>query len=281
MVQKRERKTPHTAPPDGTAMLRDVLAHSEPRPERSASQTEKNQYAVRFADRMAALLARDLSPRMRGIEASTKRGAASVRGKKQLDVNFSTPQLGLALGISLKSVHLRESTGGQRYTHNLKRNEEELRIEASGYHKRQPYAVMVGVLCLPFDSCADARSTHTSSSFGSWVRHLRPFTGRTGPLDEDDRFERLYIALYDPDGSELRFFDIRTSPPKNGRPRSEGELLGPQGRDAPPLRMLSYAEFLDEVHHVYLARNSAVFQWADGEAEPLDADEFDEPGAPD
>jgi hypothetical protein len=261
-------------------MLRELLDHCAPRPERSALQAEKNQYAIRFADRMAELLALDLSPRMIGIEATTKRGAASVRGKKQLDVNFSTPQLGLALGISLKSVHLRETTGGRRYTHNLKRNEEELRIEASGYHKRQPYAVMVGVLCLPFDSCTDAASSRTSSSFGSWVRHLRPFAGRTGPLDEDDRFERLYIALYEPDGSDLRFFDIRSAPPKNGRPRGDGAMFGSQGRNAAPMRLLSYAEFLDDVHRVYLLRNSAVFEWADGESEPLEPDEFGAPLEP-
>ena len=44
--------------------------------------------------------------------ATTKRSAGSVFGKKQLDVNFSTPQLGLALGISLKSVHIRETVLG-------------------------------------------------------------------------------------------------------------------------------------------------------------------------
>src|SRR4029079_19349631 len=136
-----------------------------------------------------------------------KRAAASVRGHKQLDVNFSTPQLGLALGSSLKSVHLREAAGGKRYTHNLKRNEEELRIEAAGYHKRQPYAVMVGVLFLPFDSCEDGKRNNPSS-VGSWVRHLRPYTARSGPRDDDDRFERIYIALYEPDGSNLGFFDI-------------------------------------------------------------------------
>ena len=65
-----------------------------------------------------------------------------------MDINFSTPELWLALGISLKSVHLRDIKGAERYTHNMKRNEEELRIEASGYHKRQPYAVMIAVLFL-------------------------------------------------------------------------------------------------------------------------------------
>ncbi|MBA3591739.1 hypothetical protein [Methylibium sp.] len=156
----------------GTAILREVLTAAEPRPDSTASVGDKNKYAVLFADRMAELIAKSLEPLMRGIEATTKRGSVSAQGKKQLDINFSTRHLGLALGISLKSVHIREASGGRRYTHNMKRNGEELRIEASGYHKRQPYAVMVGVLFLPFDSCRDARTTNTSSSFGSWVRHL-------------------------------------------------------------------------------------------------------------
>lgn len=273
MAGRTQRHRMEKATPDGAEVLQAILDSAGTRPGPSAPPSEKGRYAVQFADKMAQLLARDLSDKFPGIEATPKRAAAAARGSKQLDVNFSTPQLGLALGISLKSVHIREAAGGERYTHNLKRNEEELRIEASGYHKRQPYAVMIGVLCLPFDSCSDARSKRTSSSFGSWVRHLRPFTGRNGPKDEDDRFERLYVALYDPKGSDIRFFDIRTSPPKNDQPRADGDRFGPLGRAAPPLRLLSYEEFLEEVHFCFLQRNSAEFHWADGEVEPLDPEQ--------
>lgn len=264
--------------PDGEAVLRRVLESAYPRPDRTAPQSVKNAYAVRFADAMATALAHDLSRHLKGIEASSKRTAAGVRGNKQLDVNFSTPQLGLALGISLKSVHLRETTGGKRYTHNMKRNEEELRIEAAGYHKRQPYAVMVGVLFLPFDSCTDARSERTPSSFGSFVRHLRPYASRPSPHDELDRFERLFVALYEPDGSEFALFDIRSAPPKNGRPSREGALFGPAGRREPPRRAMSYDEFIVEVHRTYLERNAADFEWSGGEADPLEADDPELPG---
>ncbi len=269
MASRSTQRGAKIATPEGTATLREILGKAGKRPEPTAAASEKGGYAVRFADAMANALARDLDAKLPGIEASGRRGAASTKGSKQLDVNFSTPQLGLALGISLKSVHVREAGGGGRYTHNLKRNEEELRIEASGYHKRQPYAVMIGVLCLPFDSCADAKTDRTPSSFGSWVRHLRPYTGRSNPRDDEDRFERLYIALYESDGSDLRFFDVRTSPPKNARPPTEGDLFGPETRDV-PIRLLSYGEFLDEVYGTYLQRNSAEFHWADGEIEPLD-----------
>jgi hypothetical protein len=205
---------------------------------------------------MAARIAEHLFERLENIAASTKRTARSAHGTKQLDINFSTPRLGLALGISLKSVHLRDVKGAERYTHNMKRNEEELRIEASGYHKRQPYAVMVAVLFLPFDSADDGKKDNPSS-FGSWVRHLRPYTGRGEPEDDVDKFEKIYVGLYEPDGTSLRFFDVEEAPPKNGR----------------PAKTLDYREFLDDVYDAYLKRNEAEFQWAEGDEEPLRLEE--------
>jgi hypothetical protein len=256
---------------EGRAVIGEVLEASVPRPHAGESSKAKILYAVRFADKMAEVLARDLAPKMKGIRATTKREASSTGGRKQIDVNFSTPHLGLALGVSLKSVHIREATGAQRYTHNMKRNEEELRIEASGYHRRQPYAVIIGVLFLPYDSCEDARLEMTSSSFGSWVRKLRPYSGRSGPIDDADRFEKLFIGLYAPDGSDLRFFDVDTDPPKNGRPPTDGELF----KANRARRLLTYREFLDSAYHQYLHRNHAEFHWADGSEEPLDAGELD------
>lgn len=267
----KQKRSPSSRPAAraGSVLIGHVLAAAGTRPDSGSAQSEKNAYAVRFAEHFGVALAEDLSPRFPGIEATTSRGAASVRGAKQLDVNFSTPQLGLALGMSLKSVHIREAKGAGRYTHNMKRNEEELRIEASGYHKRQPYAVMVGVLCLPFDSCADAKTDRTSSSFGSWVRHLRPFAGRDRPGDDPDQFERLYVALYESDGADLRFFDVRTAPPRNGRPLMEGPLSQSGNPVDAPARALSYDEFLDAVHWTFLHRNRLVFSWADGSMDPL------------
>lgn len=265
--------------PDGAAAIRRVLGAAQPRPTVGDLTGAKVKYAVRFAEEMAKQIAADLEPRLRGISASAKRTAGSTQGKKkQLDVNFSTPEHGLLLGISLKSVHVRDakkqkdgSVKAGRYTHNMKRNEEELRIEAGGYHKRQPYAVMIGVLFLPLDSCDDAIK-NDPSSFGSWVRHLRPHTRRREPEDDNDRFEKLYVALYDVDGTELRFFDVECDPPKKGRPPVEGTLLAPDGRVR---RALSYAEFLFSCRAAYQRRNDVAFQWASGETAPLDIIEQD------
>jgi hypothetical protein len=232
-MAKKEHKEPASQLDAGVTVITQVLEASEPRPSRSDPVGAKNQYAVRFADHMATQIASDLFERLEDISATTKRTAGSARGKKQLDIK-----------------------GSERYTHNMKRNEEELRIEASGYHKRQPYAVMVAVLFLPFDAADDGKKDNPSS-FGSWVRHLRPYSGREDPEDEIDRFEKIYIGLYEPDRSNLRFFDVQTAPPKNGR----------------PVETLSYREFLGEVYHAYLRRNEAEFRWAEGDEEPLDIEE--------
>jgi len=253
MAKRTTRKAPN-----GAQVIRRVLAAAVPRPRSESSKEDKNKYAIRFADKMGQEIASALARHLPGTECSPKRKSQSLRNAKQLDVNFSSPEMGLALGLSLKSVHIREGTGSRRYTHNKKRNEEELRIEASGYHKRQPYAVMIGVLFLPIDSCDDAKKNN-SSSFGSWVRHLRPYSGRSGPHDDADRFEKLYIALYEPDGSDLRFFDVESAPPKAGRPSNS----------------LEFNEFIDACHETYNSRNSLDFTWDDG-SEPVPNDESDE-----
>lgn len=195
----------------------------------------------------------DLAPRFPGIDATTKKNAVTSKGKKQLDISFSTPKMGLALGVSLKSVHIRESGG--RYTHNIKRNDEELGTEASVYHERQPWAIMVAVLFLPLDACTDGKSG--PSSFGSWVRGLRPRVGRSSPGDRESLFEKGYIALYEPDGSDLQFFDIESAPPKRGV----------------PAELLSYADFIEGLYRAHVQRNHAEFRWADGDIEALSPDD--------
>jgi len=246
------------APSPQIRTLKDVLNSAEPRPPdvsptregRHKLSEEKRTYATRFADKMAICLANGLRDRFPGVlPDESGRGvespAQSVRGPKKLDVNYSTPRLGLGFGVSLKAVHFREKER-RGYIHNMKRNDEELRSEASGYHQRQPYAVMVAVVFLPDDACDDATARH-ASSFGAWVKYLRPLAQRETAHDDIDRYERIFIGLYGRDGSKMEFFDVALAPPKRGRPRN----------------LLSYSEFLDEVEKTFLKRNVAEFEWAD------------------
>ena len=264
--------TPNDSPKKSILTLLDVLEGSAPRPpdsvttpeERHKLPEDKRTYATRFADKMAICIANGLREQFPGVlpdelGEGVESPAQSVRGPKKLDVNYSTPQLGLGFGISLKSVHFREKEK-RGYIHNRKRNDEELRTEASGYHQRQPYAVMIAVVFLPDGACEDASARHPSS-FGEWVKYLRPLAQRHAAHDDIARYERVFVGLYDRDGTKMEFFDVEMAPPKSGRPKN----------------LLTYREFLDEIEKTYLRRNSAEFEWAenvDGQTEgPIPDDE--------
>jgi hypothetical protein len=102
--------------------------------------------------------------------------------------------------------------------------------------------------------------------------------GRVEPEEDIGLFEKIYIALYEPDGTDLRFFDVETDPPKNSKPRADGPLFGDDSEDWRPLRSISYDEFLGALHGEYLKRNPVTFTWADGEEEILPLDEIEEQG---
>jgi hypothetical protein len=112
---------------------------------------------------------------------------------------------------------------------------------------------MIAVLVLPSDSCDDATARH-ASSFGAWVKYLRPLAQRQTAQDDIDRYERVFIGLYERDGSGMQFFDVALAPPKRGRPKT----------------VLSYTEFLDEIEKTFLKRNVAESQWADEFANQTD-----------
>src|SRR5262249_44632631 len=77
------------------------------RPEMEASREAKKNYAEYFLRGLATWVANGLRPRFKGI-LPTRDGkqqesrARSAKGVKKLDVNFSTIQLGLRLGVSIK-----------------------------------------------------------------------------------------------------------------------------------------------------------------------------------
>lgn len=202
---------------------------------------EQLSFAIYFAKYMSAEIAQAFARDFPGVR-SGETPSQSVRGPKRVDLNYSTPELGLGLAISFKSVHFGEKENGNAdFIHNMKRNDEELRVEATAHHLRQPYAVLVAVVFLPFEACTD----FDTSSFGSWVQYLWPLKGRTEPEDPPDRFELVFIALYERDGSELGFYQIggEVGCPRTGRPR----------------RLLTLEEFVALVTRVYKNRNGQDF----------------------
>ena len=107
-----------------------------------------------------------LDPTFEGTK-SGENPSKAVRGPKRVDLNYSTSEGGLGLAMSFKSVHQGEKANGQAdFIHNMKRNDEELRVEATDHHLRQPYPVFVAVLFLPFEACTDFEPTSSIRLMG-------------------------------------------------------------------------------------------------------------------
>jgi len=232
----------------------EALDQAGPRPAQEGSQALKKNYAERLSRCVATCIANALRPRFAGILPSEsgeeqETVARSSRGLKKLDVNYSTTQLGLGLGVSIKTLNFRDPRT-QRYTKNYSRNDNELRAEATDYHQRQPYAVLVGILYLPFDSCDDSHGagSDAASSFAQAVKYFRRRTNRVTPRDDIDLFERFFIGLYEFEGEDRGnsvYFDVMQAPPRNRRPK-ENETF-------------SFDELVSQITRTYDARNDPPF----------------------
>jgi hypothetical protein len=84
------------------------------------------------------------------------------------------------------------------------------------------------------------------------VQYLWPLGNREEPQGDFDRFERVFIGLYEPKTARLGFFDVKTPPPRQGKP---GKLL-------------SLESFVEEIVETFDARNGLDFRWADGKRDP-------------
>jgi hypothetical protein len=227
---------------------------------RTLTQAEKKNYAEKLSRELATRFANALRSTFVGIlPDASGRGqesrARSSKGFKKLDVNYSTIELGLGLGVSLKTINFPDPRT-KRYTKNYTRVDGELRAEASDYHERQPYAVMIAVVFLPLDACDDGSGV-APSSFGQAVQIFRFRSGREDPSGPSLLFERVFIGLYDAAEGEtfgtLRFFDVASKPPRRGRPASAMNL----------------SELVQTIVDTYDRRNSPRFEWADAEAEKV------------
>jgi hypothetical protein len=218
----------------------------------SGSAAEKKNFAEALSRALAQRFANALRGTFPGILPDARgKGqesrARTGKGLKKLDVNHSTAELGLALGVSVKTINFRDAKS-KRYTKNFTRADNEFRAESADYHQRQPYAVLCGIFFLPLDACDDGGSD--PSSFGQAVRIFRFRSGRRRAVDDPTLFERFLIGLYDTSlGSfgKVGFFDVEEAPPKNGRPS----------------QLLSFEQCIDRIARTYDRRNRTSFVWAD------------------
>jgi hypothetical protein len=257
---------PPNSDPTGSSIADELRAAGDRK--HTLTQVQKKNYAEKLSRSLAARFANALRTNFAGIlpDASglgQESRARSSKGFKKLDVNYSTVELGLGLGVSLKTINFPDPTTG-RYTKNYTRVDGELRAEASDYHERQPYAVMIAIVFLPLDSCDDG--TAAPSSFGQAVQIFRFRSGRSDPSGPPVLFERVFIGLYDvregPQFGDVSFFDVASPPPRKGKPKS----------------LMSFPELVQSIIDVYDRRNSPRFEWADAEPEkvtspPVEEDE--------
>lgn len=264
--------------------FREALDRTEPRPaDDSADQKAKKNYAERLSNALAVLVANRLRatgqfpgilPNPDGTGRETKSASGAHKKAKKTDVRFSTADTGLELLVSIKTLSFRDwksvkgvPTPG-RYTKNMVRNDHELRAEAMDHHERHPYAVLGGILFLPFRACDDGhgKGSGDKSSFAHAVVTFRPRTGRVKPNDPHQQFERFFIGLYEHEGDrrgEVWFFDVADKPPRRGRPRRADP---PKGQHRTGL--LSLDEMVGEIVKAYGIRNQRYIEWAD-EEEPV------------
>jgi hypothetical protein len=222
------RKKVHLVPgPAGTGVLLPGGKPAEREQKKNFAQALSEALAFKIANALRADFP-DVLPREdgKGVVRGNESPARTLKGVKRLDVNYSTIQLGLGLGVSIKTLNFKDSKSG-RYTKNVTRIDNELRAEAGDYHERQPFAVLAALVFMPVDAADDAGSGDVSS-FAHAAITLRFRNGRSSHQESPDRFERLYIALYEPvaEGTlgKVVCFDVLQPPPRRGLPRTADRL---------------------------------------------------------
>lgn len=188
----------------------------------------KRDFAQRLSTCLAQKIADALRPKFRGIlpdehGAKHESRSGSASGLKKLDVNYSNPQIGLGLGLSIKTVNFKDEITN-RYTKNIKRLDGELRAEAQDYHVRQPFSVLAGLVFFPEEAAYDSKSK--SSLRHAWEVFERR-SGRKSTSNEASLFERFWICVYhsgSDDFGRCRCFDVGEEIPPTGLPTAQQTL---------------------------------------------------------
>lgn len=189
----------------------------------------KKNFAQKFSTAIAQKIADALRPTLKGVlpDDSGRRHEAralGAAGPKKLDVVYMTPEMGVGLAVSIKTVNFKDEKT-KRYTKNIKRVDGELRAEASDYHGRQPYAVFCALIFLPSDAAEDGPAGKSS------LRHawdvFRRRGGRRDHVDDANLFEVVYVCLYDStedDFGRCRCYSVAADMPPVGLPESSFTL---------------------------------------------------------
>ena len=205
----------------------------------------KKNFAQRLSTALAQKIADAYRLKLKSIlpDADGRRHESRTMGAgglKKLDVNYSTPEIGLGLGLSVKTINFRDAKT-KRFTKNVKRVDGELRAEAEDVHKRQPFSVVAALVFIPREATIDGVGGR-SSVWHLWdVLHRR--CGRVDTKNDHSKLELGFIGVYDcsgPNAGAVSFLDSSTAPPVKGWPETE---------------TLLFRDVLDSVERTFLQRN--------------------------
>lgn len=204
-------------------LLLSALEALPPKPPPSAAARAKGNYSERMSAALAYALAEELRtlgladarPAPVGVlgGSGAERRMAGGIGAKKVDVSWSTESSGLLFGMSIKTINFRDSATGN-FQKNLTNRRGDMLFEAVTLHRRFPYAVLFGLLCL------DAQAEHDEtgrrkSTFSNTHPRLRLFTGRNDPAGRDEQFERFFVALVDAESRPASFRLFRIGDPQH------------------------------------------------------------------
>lgn len=170
------------------------------------SQAVANALADELRERGLAE-ARPAPPGIVGASGAERRMAGGL-GAKKVDVTWATPEAGLLLAVSVKTINFRDGKTGN-FQKNLTNRRGDMLMEAVTLHRRFPYGVLAGWFFLDKGAESDGTGKRRSTFLNAHSR-LRLFTGRDDPAGRDEQFERFYLFLMDasPESYDLRAYEV-------------------------------------------------------------------------
>jgi hypothetical protein len=222
-----------------------------PKPPDSVPQARKKAYsetlsrviALAFAEELRRRGMKDTRPSSSGLgdPSGAERRLAGGIGAKRVDVTWATPESGLLVAMSIKTMNFRDRTTNN-YQKNLTNRRGDMLFEAVTLHRRFPYAVLAGFMFLDWEAAEDSTATR-ESTFANAHSRLRLFTGRSDPGGREEQYERLYLALLDANPSS---------------PRWKLTLVGE------PDNELEFAQAFDDIVQLVAERNFDFYQGIEG-----------------
>lgn len=192
-------------------MLERALPLARPRPPDTAERPEKKAYGERLSRVLAQHIAADL--RDHGLvgclpdpNGGAEREFAGGIGAKKVDVSWSSPEAGLLLALSIKTINYVDARSGN-YQKNLTNRRGDMLFEAVTLHRRFPFAVLGGLLFLHRGAASDGEGRQRDSTLMNAHDRFRIFSGRADPGGREEQYEQIYLALYDDEPPSVELYE--------------------------------------------------------------------------